>query len=306
MYKIKTFENNVKANLDDDFALAVKYFKDVGNLDVVFERNKTNVKFADKVTKLAVPNDGTCDVVFYIFDRIEQNQTVPTTIQFSNKTSLCWMPTGIPEDAIGFHWHTLCHELIHSFACRLRTKGIPTLIDFEMDKYDQNDFPNSPNGNFSRALAILKPYWCLLGATTPTTTPWTQVEIVRSKGDDNETLGILTATNNGAKFTCKTLELAEKGNQPNISCIPPGIYTVKWTFSPRLLRFTYEVQNVPGRSGIRLHPSNFYNELKGCVALGNNVVDLNGDGILDVTSSKQTTKAFEDFMQRKTFSLKIK
>jgi len=31
---------------------------------------------------------------------------------------------------------------------------------------------------------------------------------------------------------------------------------------------TYELQDVPGRNGIRIHPANVFDELEGCIALG--------------------------------------
>jgi len=53
------------------------------------------------------------------------------------------------------------------------------------------------------------------------------------------------------------LELPWRGNIPLYSCIPPGKYPVRWTRSPRLKRFTYEVLQVQRRAGIRFHSGNF-------------------------------------------------
>ncbi len=58
-----------------------------------------------------------------------------------------------------------------------------------------------------------------------------------------------------ATYFC--LELPWRGNKPLLSCIPPGKYEVRWTRSPRLKRFTYEILNVIGRSGIRIHAGNY-------------------------------------------------
>lgn len=131
------------------------------------------------------------------------------------------------------------------------------------------------------------------------------VEITRTLSDNKQTLGVLEAQKNGVKLICKTLEIAWKNNAINISCIPTGEYKVKWSFSNTFKRFTYEITNVPGRSGIRIHPANYFHQLKGCIALGDKLVDMNGDGKLDITSSRITLEMFENFMDHKEFTLKI-
>lgn len=132
-----------------------------------------------------------------------------------------------------------------------------------------------------------------------------KIIINRTKTTSKETLGELIASNAGAQFSCKTLELPNLNNQKNISCIPSGTYTAKYTFSPKFMKFTYEIQNVPNRSGIRIHSANYYNDLSGCVALGSGLIDLNKDGELDITNSRATIKLFEEFMQHQDFSLTI-
>lgn len=128
-----------------------------------------------------------------------------------------------------------------------------------------------------------------------------QVTITRLSDDGVQSLGILSV----GSFTCKTLERPWKNNQKNISCIPKGTYTVKWTYSPRLLKYTYEVQNVPGRTGIRIHPGNYFFDVDGCILLGNGYQDINNDKKIDVINSKLTLGAFESLMQKKDFVLVI-
>lgn len=131
------------------------------------------------------------------------------------------------------------------------------------------------------------------------------VEIKRTQSDDKQTLGTLEAYNNGAKLTCKTLELGWKDNAKNISCIPKGEYKVVWNYSPKFKTNTYEIQAVPNRTGIRIHPANYFRQLNGCIALGDKLVDIDGDGKLDVANSKATLKLFENFMGKKEFTMKI-
>lgn len=131
------------------------------------------------------------------------------------------------------------------------------------------------------------------------------VTIERIKDDGKETQGILTANNNNAQFKCYTLELPWKNNETNVSCIPLGTYDVSYTFSSGILGWTYEIKNVTARTGIRIHSANYFSQLKGCIALGKDLVDINADKELDITSSKATIASFEAFMQKKPFTLII-
>lgn len=129
-----------------------------------------------------------------------------------------------------------------------------------------------------------------------------QVTIERKSDSGVQTLGELQAFG----FSCKTLERPWKDNQKNISCIPKGTYKVEWTFSPKLLKYTYEVFNVPNRTGIRLHPGNFFFDVDGCILLGNGFQDLNKDGKLDILNSRVTMQKFEEAMGKKPFELTVK
>ncbi len=55
---------------------------------------------------------------------------------------------------------------------------------------------------------------------------------------------------------------------PGHPCIPAATYDVKLTMSPHLGYLCPEVQNVPGRTGIRWHIANYPRELEGCMAPG--------------------------------------
>jgi hypothetical protein len=67
---------------------------------------------------------------------------------------------------------------------------------------------------------------------------------------------------------------------PNINescCILEGIYQVDWTFSPRFQRHTFELIDVPGRTGIRIHRANKVDQLEGCIAPVTEIIDMNKD-----------------------------
>lgn len=195
---------------------------------------------------------------------------------------------------------TLNHELFHAFFWNLRRKGI--ILNDPMDTYlNDSTLRVDKITNRTMALDTLKPYWSKIveKKSEPTVT------ITRTKSNSKQTTGHLVASNGGAVYTCKTLELPWKNNSSNISCIPTGTYDVVYTFSPRFLKFTYEIKNVKNRSGIRIHSANYASQLNGCVALGTQLSDINKDGELDTTNSRIAIAAFEGFMLKKPFKLQI-
>jgi hypothetical protein len=132
------------------------------------------------------------------------------------------------------------------------------------------------------------------------------VSIVRVKGNKDATYGLLKVVENDKiLFQCKTIERGWLDNQSRISCIPPGKYNVVKTYSPRFKVNLYLVENVPNRSGIRLHSANFASQLNGCISLGSDWRDINKDGQLDLINSKATHKAFDEIMENNPFALQI-
>lgn len=133
------------------------------------------------------------------------------------------------------------------------------------------------------------------------------VSIKRKNDDGKQTLGDLVVET----FTAKTLELPWKNNANDISCIPIGTYTCKYTRSNRMSTkaghdvFTYEILNVPSRGGIRIHSANYFHDLLGCIALGDATQDIDIDGELDVLHSAITVLNFVDFMNKEDFILTI-
>lgn len=129
--------------------------------------------------------------------------------------------------------------------------------------------------------------------------------------DNKQRLGSLSVYTGLEVFVCKTLELPYLDNAPNISSIPFGNYTCRWTRSNRLSRlagedvYTYEVTSVPSRTGIRIHSANYFFQLLGCVALGDAHKDINMDQELDIVHSGNTVKAFNTLMNKEEFILVI-
>ena len=112
--------------------------------------------------------------------------------------------------------------------------------------------------------------------------------LIRAQDDGKQTLGHFFLFN-GANmlFKCVTLELPDKGNQPQVSCIPAGEYTLKPFDSPNFGK-CLTVEDVPGRDLIRVHKGNFFHNTRGCILPGKDFQDFNDDGHLDVTFSQGT------------------
>jgi hypothetical protein len=138
-----------------------------------------------------------------------------------------------------------------------------------------------------------------------------EVTLKRFSDDTKQTLGVLSfIKDDGQLFVCKTLELPWKNNQSNVSCIPAGSYTCKYTRSNRMSKpghdvFTYEVLSVPDRAGIRIHSANFFSQLLGCIALGDAHQDINNDNEQDVIHSGVTIASFENILQKQDFKLVV-
>lgn len=72
-----------------------------------------------------------------------------------------------------------------------------------------------------------------------------------------------------------TVERPWLGNKSDVSCIPPGVYTLHKRVSGVVQRTTHgqyaegwEVTNVPNRSEIMVHVGNTIDDLEGCIAVG--------------------------------------
>jgi hypothetical protein len=105
----------------------------------------------------------------------------------------------------------------------------------------------------------------------------------------NETQGGIFVLEKGRiLFNCLSLELPEKGNQQNVSCILPGSYPTK-KVKDRTGKTVFLLSDVPGRTGVEMHIGNFAAGLKvdtqGCILPGIRYTDINSDGNIDITDS---------------------
>ena len=104
---------------------------------------------------------------------------------------------------------------------------------------------------------------------------------------------------------CYTVERPWLDNKPMVSCIPDGVYSLGLRYSPTVSRITrgrysegWEIQDVPGRTFIMVHPANWPTDLNGCVGVGRDYTELMGrDGKMHkaVTDSQ---KVFDEVMEK--------
>jgi len=110
------------------------------------------------------------------------------------------------------------------------------------------------------------------------------VNLKRIQSDQKQTLGVLSYKGNEV---AKTLELAWNDNNNRISCIPKGHYNVVRRTSAKYGKH-FHVTGVPKRDFILIHNANYHYQLLGCIAVGKAHTDINKDGFLDVSESKNT------------------
>lgn len=96
-------------------------------------------------------------------------------------------------------------------------------------------------------------------------------------------------------YKCYCLELPDRDNATSISRIPEGTYTVKKRNSPKFADH-FHILDVPGRSFILIHHGNYYTDIRGCILVGQELEDINGDGLLDVTQSKYTMRKLNQIL----------
>jgi len=187
---------------------------------------------------------------------------------------------------VDFILHEMCHE-------RFWATGTPDIThNFYTSEFTQ--FSDGWTRYYLSLLAKMRPNATVLAPKIPTVYLYR-----RNASDSNQQLGDLETEG----FKCKTLELPYKNNRPNISSIPPGEYFCEYTYSFKFMKRTYEVKNVKGRTGIRIHSGNFFYNIQGCILLGDKYGDVNKDKSADILNSTITVKAFEKHMLYKPYKL---
>lgn len=132
-----------------------------------------------------------------------------------------------------------------------------------------------------------------------------ELHVTRYPDNDKvQTIGEFHVVGGAVPFSGKTVELEYNDNKKRISCIPPGTYIVVKRTSPKYGEH-FHITNVPNRDFILIHACNYSRQLLGCIGVGDTHVDLDKDGLKDITNSKMTlTKLYK--MMPSTFKLVVK
>jgi hypothetical protein len=116
------------------------------------------------------------------------------------------------------------------------------------------------------------------------------------------TFGFLTFPWGGGLYT---VERPWQNNAPFRSCIPEGVYPLKWRGSPTIDRITkgkfkegWELQNVPKREHILIHPGNWPSSVEGCIAVGSTFLQMKDPKGPCPYGVSRSQDAFEDFMMQ--------
>ena len=105
------------------------------------------------------------------------------------------------------------------------------------------------------------------------------LRLKRIKSNSMGTLGLLTI--DGVEI-CQTLELPwvdvelDGISDKNVSCIPDGVYFCKRDYYHAKGYEVFEVQNVKGRDQILIHVGNYLRDTKGCILVGLQSGEANG------------------------------
>jgi hypothetical protein len=129
-----------------------------------------------------------------------------------------------------------------------------------------------------------------------------RVQLVRTYST-KITTGVLSI---GNEFMTNTMELPWLNNGRNISCIPEGMYEVIKQKATQTRPYDFfRLMFVPDRSGILIHRITYVKDLRGCIGVGREWIDLNKDGIPDLIKSGD---ALREMINRlpDTFTLEIK
>ena len=121
--------------------------------------------------------------------------------------------------------------------------------------------------------------------------------------EKHQTTGRFILTENeDLLFESYSLELPDLNNLRSKSCIPSGDYICKIEASPKY-GMVFHVKDVKERSHILIHAGNYKKDTKGCILLGQKLTDINGDGLRDVTNSRNTVNKLESITDEFTLTI---
>ena len=129
-----------------------------------------------------------------------------------------------------------------------------------------------------------------------------RVVLQRFWEDYNQSTGSLYVVDveddNQPIFISACIERGDRCNEADVSNCPPGVYNLVWEYSDKFKMFLWELKGVPdGRSELKIHAANMWDQLNGCIAPGSHLGRLNRDGYYDVLASGTTLKRFHKALE---------
>jgi hypothetical protein len=115
------------------------------------------------------------------------------------------------------------------------------------------------------------------------------IELIVSRifGNEHKTLSECEIIKDGKTvYDFVGIELPWMENRRNVSCIPAGIYEAIATRRASSGAYALLIRGVINRSQIMVHTANYARDLQGCLAPGREFKDIDRDGIMDVTNSR--------------------
>ena len=97
-------------------------------------------------------------------------------------------------------------------------------------------------------------------------------------------------------FKKESLERGWVNNQNRTSCLPELDTTIVLEYSDKFNTELWELKDTGPRSECKVHWANFWYELNGCIGIGNNRKKIDGDPIMDITSSRNAVREFHEIM----------
>jgi hypothetical protein len=133
-----------------------------------------------------------------------------------------------------------------------------------------------------------------------------RAELHRFMSDPKQTLGSLVFyRNDDPELMLATIELPWRDNKRSLSCVPEGDYTVVKRYSEKYGDHWHLI-DVPERSYILIHAGNFHYQIQGCILVGVEHKDIDGDGLPDVLNSKEAMITINTLLEEQhEFKLKI-
>lgn len=126
-----------------------------------------------------------------------------------------------------------------------------------------------------------------------------KVLLKRFWSDDKQSTATLLVLDEKGQpvYSQVSIERGDLNNKKNESRVPAGTYPLVLEMSPKFGYKLWELKKVPNRAECKIHPSNFWHQLNGCIAPGIGLKKIDKDGYYDVYESRKATLEFHKALE---------